>query len=71
MLDLIETLFSRYGIRSLRYDGKMSRGAREEVLMQFRKSSGLKVVLMRCVALTYAFARLLKPSLARNAVGSG
>ncbi|KZT05039.1 uncharacterized protein LAESUDRAFT_656488 [Laetiporus sulphureus 93-53] len=46
MLDLIETLFSRYGIRSLRYDGKMSRGAREEVLMQFRKPGGLKVALI-------------------------
>lgn len=46
MLDLLETLFSRYGIRSLRYDGKMSREARELVLSQFRKSGGPKVILI-------------------------
>lgn len=51
MLDLLETLFSRYGIRSLRYDGKMSREARELVLSQFRKSGGPKVILIRCVSL--------------------
>ncbi|KAH9921663.1 P-loop containing nucleoside triphosphate hydrolase protein [Fomitopsis serialis] len=46
MLDLIETLFSRYGIRSLRYDGRMSREAREMVLAEFRQQGGPKVILI-------------------------
>ncbi|PCH42875.1 hypothetical protein WOLCODRAFT_102715 [Wolfiporia cocos MD-104 SS10] len=46
MLDLIETLFARHGIRSLRYDGKMHREAREAVLIQFRKAGGPKVILI-------------------------
>ncbi|TFY67000.1 hypothetical protein EVJ58_g1907 [Rhodofomes roseus] len=46
MLDLIETLFQRYGIRSLRYDGKMSRDARELVLSEFRQRGGPKVILI-------------------------
>lgn len=46
MLDLIETLFSRYGIRSLRYDGRMSREAREMVLGEFRQQGGPKVILI-------------------------
>lgn len=47
MLDLVEILFSRYGIQSLRYDGKMNREARETVLAMFRKSGGPKVILIR------------------------
>ncbi|CAL1697769.1 unnamed protein product [Somion occarium] len=46
MLDLIETLFSRYGIQNLRYDGKMNREAREAVLARFRKSGGPRVMLI-------------------------
>ncbi|KAL6299805.1 SNF2 family N-terminal domain-containing protein [Sparassis latifolia] len=46
MLDLVETLFARYGIRSLRYDGRMGREAREMVLAQFRKSGGPRVILI-------------------------
>ncbi|KAK7677163.1 hypothetical protein QCA50_019872 [Cerrena zonata] len=46
MLDLIETLFARYGIQSLRYDGKMTREAREAVLARFRKPGGPKVILI-------------------------
>ncbi|OCH85007.1 hypothetical protein OBBRIDRAFT_345483 [Obba rivulosa] len=46
MLDLIETLFLRYGIRNLRYDGSMDRGTREAVLSQFRKIGGPKVILI-------------------------
>ncbi|KZT67894.1 hypothetical protein DAEQUDRAFT_672524 [Daedalea quercina L-15889] len=46
MLDLIETLFSRYGIRNLRYDGKMSREARELTLAEFRQRGGPKVILI-------------------------
>lgn len=47
MLDLIETLFARYGIRSLRYDGRMSREAREMTLAEFRQRGGPKVILVR------------------------
>ena len=47
MLDLIETLFARYGIQSLRYDGKMNREAREAVIARFRKPGGPKVILIR------------------------
>lgn len=50
MLDLVETIFSRYGIQSLRYDGKMNREAREAVLARFRKAGGPRVILIRFVA---------------------
>ncbi|KAJ6490225.1 SNF2 family DNA-dependent ATPase [Mycena vitilis] len=46
MLDLIEILFSRHGIRSLRFDGKMDRAARDSVLATFKKSGGPKVILI-------------------------
>ncbi|KAI0061315.1 hypothetical protein BV25DRAFT_1826795 [Artomyces pyxidatus] len=46
MLDLIETLFGRYGIQNLRYDGKMSREARDKTVLMFRKSGGPKVILI-------------------------
>lgn len=47
MLDLIEMLFGRYGIQNLRYDGKMSREAREKSLGIFKKMGGPKVILIR------------------------
>lgn len=47
MLDLIEILFSRHGIQSLRFDGKMSREARDATLVAFKKSGGPKVILIR------------------------
>ncbi|KAH9886946.1 SNF2 family N-terminal domain-containing protein [Cubamyces lactineus] len=46
MLDLCEEIFARHGIRGLRYDGKMSREAREYTLSQFRHPSGPKVILV-------------------------
>lgn len=46
MLDLIEVLFSRHGIRSLRFDGKMDRKSRDHTLAQFRKADGPKVILI-------------------------
>ncbi|KAJ6615353.1 SNF2 family N-terminal domain-containing protein [Mycena sp. CBHHK59/15] len=46
MLDLIEILFSRHGIRSLRFDGKMDRAARDATLATFKKSGGPKVILI-------------------------
>ncbi|TBU55696.1 SNF2 family N-terminal domain-containing protein [Dichomitus squalens] len=46
MLDLCEQIFSRHGIRSLRYDGSMSREAREYCLAQFRQPGGPKVILV-------------------------
>ena len=49
MLDLVEKLFARYGIRSLRYDGSMDRHARETALSTFKKAGGPKVILIRCV----------------------
>jgi SNF2 family DNA or RNA helicase len=51
MLDLIETFLSRSSVRSLRYDGKMSRDAREQTLAAFRKSSSVKVLMIRSVAI--------------------
>lgn len=47
MLDLIETLLSRHGIRSLRFDGKMDRRARDSTLAQFKQSGGPKIILIR------------------------
>jgi SNF2 family DNA or RNA helicase len=49
MLDLIEILFSRHGIRSLRFDGKMDRAARDRVLAIFKRAGGPKVILIRSV----------------------
>ena len=49
VLNLIETLFGRYGIQSLRYDGKMSREAREKTLVQFKQIGGPKVILIRYI----------------------
>jgi SNF2 family DNA or RNA helicase len=47
MLDLIEILFSRHGIQSLRFDGKMDRQARDATLATFKKHGGPKVILIR------------------------
>lgn len=44
-------LFARKGIRNVRYDGKMDRGSREVAIATFKKSSGPKVMLLRCVRL--------------------
>ncbi|KAJ7325554.1 SNF2 family DNA-dependent ATPase [Mycena albidolilacea] len=46
MLDLIEILFSRHGIRSLRFDGKMDRAQRDAVLATFKRPGGPKVILI-------------------------
>lgn len=50
MLDLVEKLFSRYGIRSLRYDGSMDRNSRDAALATFKKAGGPKVILIRYVS---------------------
>ena len=55
MLDLVETIFSRYGIQNLRYDGKMNREAREAVLSRFRKPGGPRVILIRSVTCVYHY----------------
>ena len=47
MLDLVETLFAREGIRSLRYDGSMDRHARENALSTFKRAGGPKDILIR------------------------
>jgi hypothetical protein len=44
LLDLVDMLFTRNGIRSLRYDGKMSRDKRERTLREFRSHNGPKVI---------------------------
>jgi SNF2 family DNA or RNA helicase len=46
MLDLLETLLARYGIRSLRYDGKMRSEARDATLTAFRKAGSPRVILI-------------------------
>lgn len=46
MLDLIEMIFSRYGIRSLRYDGSMDRISRDNALVTFKRHDGPKVILI-------------------------
>lgn len=47
MLDLIEVLFARHGIRSLRFDGKMDRASRESTLKEFKQPGGPSVILIR------------------------
>ena len=47
MLDLVETLFSRYGIRNARFDGSMDRHSRESALSIFKSPIGPKVILIR------------------------
>lgn len=47
MLDLLDILFSRHGIQSLRFDGKMDRHARDTVLSTFKQQGGPKVILIR------------------------
>lgn len=50
MLTLIEKLFARHGIRSLRYDGQMDRASRDAALAYFKKADGPPVILVstRC-----------------------
>jgi hypothetical protein len=47
MLDLIERIFSRHGIRNLRFDGSMDRTERDHTLATFKKHGGPKVILIR------------------------
>ena len=47
MLDLIEILFTRNGIQSLRFDGKMDQPSRRTVLAAFQNPGGPKVILIR------------------------
>jgi SNF2 family DNA or RNA helicase len=44
MLDLLDTLFMRQGIRSLRYDGRMNREQRDRVLREFKQPGGPKII---------------------------
>jgi SNF2 family DNA or RNA helicase len=46
MLDLVETMLERYGIQSLRYDGKMQSEERDATLVTFRKIGGPRVILI-------------------------
>lgn len=47
MLDLIEIVFSHNGIDNLRFDGKMDKSARDQVLAQFKKPGRPNVMLIR------------------------
>lgn len=47
MLDLIEIEYSHHGIDSLRFDGKMNKTSKDEVLAQFKQQGGPKVILIR------------------------
>jgi SNF2 family DNA or RNA helicase len=47
MLDLIEIVFSHNGIDNLRFDGKMDKLARDQVLAQFKKPGRPNVILIR------------------------
>ncbi|EKM76597.1 hypothetical protein AGABI1DRAFT_78341 [Agaricus bisporus var. burnettii JB137-S8] len=46
MLDLIEIEYSHHGIDSLRFDGKMNKTSKDEVLAQFKQQGGPKVILI-------------------------
>ncbi|KAF8064022.1 SNF2 family DNA-dependent ATPase [Lyophyllum atratum] len=46
MLDLLDILFTRHGIQSLRFDGKMDRHQRDAVLSTFKRPGGPKVILI-------------------------
>ncbi|KAF7320877.1 SNF2 family DNA-dependent ATPase [Mycena chlorophos] len=46
MLNLVEIIFTRNGIRNLRFDGKMNREQRDSVLAQFKGRTGPKVILI-------------------------
>lgn len=49
MLDLIERLFERHGIRCLRFDGRMNKDQRDRTLTKFKMCGGPKVILIRFV----------------------
>ena len=51
MLDLLEILLSRHGVRSLRFDGKMDRVARDQTIAAFKQPGGPKIILIRSVVI--------------------
>ncbi|KAF5325961.1 hypothetical protein D9611_000760 [Ephemerocybe angulata] len=46
MLDLLEILLTRHGVRSLRFDGKMDRKQRDHTLQAFKERTGPKIILI-------------------------
>ncbi|KAJ2925510.1 hypothetical protein H1R20_g11584, partial [Candolleomyces eurysporus] len=50
MLDLLEILLSRHGVRSLRFDGKMDRVSRDQTLATFKQPGSPRIILIstRC-----------------------
>ncbi|KAH7912078.1 SNF2 family N-terminal domain-containing protein [Hygrophoropsis aurantiaca] len=46
MLDLVEIMFSRCGLRNLRYDGQMDRTAKDTALSMFKSYDGPKIILI-------------------------
>lgn len=47
VLDLIEIIFSHHGIQSVRFDGKMDKSSRDNVLVQFKQPGRPNVILIR------------------------
>ncbi|KZV96448.1 hypothetical protein EXIGLDRAFT_733361 [Exidia glandulosa HHB12029] len=50
MIDLIEILLKREGLKSVRYDGKMTRGARDKAIAAFKSDSGpnIMIISLKC-----------------------
>ncbi|KAG6840497.1 hypothetical protein C0991_006327 [Blastosporella zonata] len=66
MLDLLEILFARHGIQSLRFDGKMDRVARDQVLSTFKKPGGPKnAATPRCESRSLEWLLLLQRRMGR------
>jgi len=47
MLDLLEVLLARHGVRNLRFDGRMDRASRDQTVSTFKRPGGAKVLLIR------------------------
>ena len=47
---VVVELFERDNIKTLRYDGKMSRTMRDETIKHFKKPKGPKILIIRYVA---------------------
>lgn len=46
MLDLLDILLAREGVRTLRFDGKMDRLERDRAITSFKRAGGPKVMLI-------------------------
>ena len=46
MLDLLDILLAREGVRTLRFDGKMDRLERDRAIASFKRPGGPKIMLI-------------------------